>query len=229
MEQVDETTSLTSISIGGKQYRLHLGRVPYLESFVRFQQQASPGTSLIHEPIDLFDEALAGLEGGFRQCFRRLEPDLTLFRRLCQTYEILCVDVVGGRSVPEIGKDLKAGRNEYEVEYKRCIVIKGDKSKARDAAFVLLYVILMEELEDTARLSNQFFGLVQFVLTHRRTFKLKTRRVIRAAYEERFAISAKQRARLDELRNGDRTFEEGEDVTTEDNDDDDDYDSDYWI
>jgi len=51
----------------------------------------------------------AGLEGGYRQCFRRLEPNLTLFRRLCQTYEILCVDVVGGRSVHEIDDDLKAG------------------------------------------------------------------------------------------------------------------------
>lgn len=116
----------------------------------------------------------AGLEGGYRQCFRRLEPNLTLFRRLCQTYEILCVDVVGGRSVHEIDDDLKAGQTEYELEYKYYRPIKGNKSKARDAAFVLLYIILMKELEDTAQLSNQFFGLVLFVLSHRGTFKLKS-------------------------------------------------------
>lgn len=71
------------------------------------------------------------------------------------------------------------------------------------------------------------FNAVVFVVSYPGAFKRKTGTVIRAAYEERFVVSAKQSARLDQWVKSDRESDE-DDVTTEAYDSPEMYDSDHW-
>jgi hypothetical protein len=183
----------------------------------------------VHGPILLFDVALKGIESGYRHCFRSLPPDLSQHHTLCDTYHFLNVDILGGQSISEIFLDLKSGKSDYELEYKRYRAVRGNKSKARDTAFKLLYLILLGSFEDEIRDSAMVFNAVLFVVSHSGTFKWRTRTVIRAAHEERFVISPKQRARLDQWVKEDAAklaVEDDGDVTTEESDSDF-YDSDW--
>jgi hypothetical protein len=210
-------------------YDVEVSKIPYLSSFVDFQTNAQPQTTeFVHGPIPLFDVALKGIESGYRQCFRTLPPDLSQHHTLCDTYELLCVEVLGGQSINEIFKDLKSGQSDYDREERR--EIKGDKSKARDTAFKLLYLILLGDFKDETRDSAKVFNAVLYLVSHSATFKWRTRKVIRAAYEERFVISAKQTAKLEEWEKKDAAklaVEDAGDVTTEDEGSDGYYDSDW--
>lgn len=212
-------------------YDIEVSKIPYLSSFVGSQPNTQPQTTeFVHGPIPLFDVALKGIESGYRQCFRSLPPSLSQHHTLCDTYELLRVDVLGGQSINEIFNDLKSGKSDYEREYKRYREIKGDKSKARDAAFKLLFLILLGDFKDETRDSAKVFNAVLFLVSHAATFKWRTRSVIRAAYEERFVISTKQTARLDVWEKKDAAklaVEDAGDVTTEEEESDGYYDSDY--
>ncbi len=218
----------TAITIGDVRYDIDLSKIPYLLSFVDFQAKAQPqSTELVHDPIPLFDIALKGIESGYRQCFRSLPADLSQHRILCETYDFLCVDVLGGHSIDEIFRDLKSGQSDYDREERR--EIKGNKSKARDAAFKLLYLILLRDFKDEKKDSAKVFNAVLYLVSHAATFKWRTRSVVRAAYEERFVISIKQTAALDKWEKKDTAklaVEDAGDVTTEEEEPDY-YDSDY--
>jgi hypothetical protein len=211
MESQDQKTAVT---IGDVSYDVELSKIPYLSHFVSFQRNASPGSSeFVHDTIPLFEVALKGMESGYRQCFRSVPAELFQYRTLCETYDFLCVEVLGGQSVTEIIKDLKAGQTDYELEYKRYIPIKGNKSKARDTAFKLVYLMLLGEFEDEVKDSTRIYNAVQFVVSHSGTFKWKTRKIVRAAFEDRFVVSAKQMGMLDKWNND--ADQNNDDVTTE--------------
>jgi len=53
---------------------------------------------------------------------------------------------VDGQSINEIFRDLKSGQSNNDREERR--EIKGDKLKARDTAFKLLYLILLRDSKD---------------------------------------------------------------------------------
>jgi hypothetical protein len=211
-------------------YNIEVSKIPYLSSFVNFQTNAqAQNTEFVHGPIPLFDVALKGIESGYRQCFRSLPPDLSQHRILCDTYDFLRIDVLGGQSINEIFNDLKSGQSDYDREERR--EIKGDKSKARDTAFKLLYLILLGDFKDETRDSAKVFNAVLYLVSHAATFKWRTRRVVRAAYEERFEISTKQRAGLDKWEKKDAAklaVEDACDVTTEEEGSDSYYDSDGY-
>lgn len=198
-------------------YDIDVFKILYLLSFVDFQANAQPQSiELVHDPIPLFDIALKGIESGYRQCFRSLPADLSQHRILCDTYDLLRVDVLGGQSINEISRDLKSGQSDYDREERR--EIKGDKSKARDTAFKLLYLILLWDFKDEMQDSAKVFNAVLYLVSHAATFKWRTRSVVRAAYEERFIISTKQRAGLDKWEKKDTAklaVEDAGDVTTE--------------
>lgn len=219
----------TAIQIGGVNYDVDITKIPYLSSFVNFETKAQPqSTELVHEPIPLFDIALKGIEFGYRQCFRSLPADLSQHHTLCDTYHFLHVDVLGGQPINEIIKDLKSGASDYDREERR--KIEGDKAKARDTAFKLLYLILLGEFTDEIKDSAKVFNAVLYLVSHAATFKWRTRSVVRAAYEERFVVSAKQGAILDkwEKKDPDKlAVEDAGDVTTEDEESDYYYHSDY--
>ena len=122
---------------------------------------------------------------------------------------------------------MKSGQNDYDREERR--EIKGDKSKARDTAFKLLYMILRGDFKDEARDSAKVFNAVLYLVSHSATFKWRTRKVVRAAYEERFVISTKQTARLDQWEKKDAAklaVEDAGDITTDEEEADTYYDSD---
>jgi hypothetical protein len=223
-----DTIEHTSIIIGSAKHDIDVSQIPYFSSFVDFQSKTQPeGTALVHGPIPLIDAALKGIQSGYRQCFRALPPDISQHHILCETYDFLGIDILGEQHVDEIFADLKACKTDYELEYKSYTAIKGNKSKARDAAFKLLYLILIGEFRDVNKDCMKVYNAVLFIVSHSATFKWKTRTVIRAAYQERFVVTLKQIARLDEWLKGDTEADVGADVTTTDESSDGYCDSDY--
>jgi hypothetical protein len=194
-------------------YSVHVSKIPYLASFVRRQKVTQPeATEFIHEPINLFDVALKGVESGYRQCFRSLPTHLSQYRTLIETYKFLNVDILSGLSIDEVIANLKVGKADYDPEERR--TIRGNKGLARDTAFQLLYMILYAQFEDETKDSMKLFNAVMFVVSHPGTFKYRTKRVVRVAYEERFRPTTKQRARLDQWEKGEAANYET-DATTE--------------
>ncbi|KFY69461.1 hypothetical protein V496_00230 [Pseudogymnoascus sp. VKM F-4515 (FW-2607)] len=197
-EPPNPSTTTTTIKIGDKDYHIELSKIPYLSAFADFETKAQA------QPKEL--------------CFRSLPPDLAQHHALCETYEFLCIDVLGGQSLNEVIRDLKSGKDDYELEYKYYRTIKGNKSKARDVAFRLLHLILCGEFENETKDSTNVYNAVMFIVSHANTFKWRTRKVVRAAYEERFVVSVKQRAGLDKWEKKDEAklaVEDDGDVTTE--------------
>lgn len=209
----DDLKATYTIKIGEVDYSVPLSKVPYFASFVQLQKEAQPdATEFIHEPIKLFDVALKGIESGYRQCFRSLPTDLSQYRTLFESYKFLNIDVLSGLSIDDVIPNLKVGKADYDPEERRSI--PGNKSLARDTALQLLYLIQQADFEDEVKVSMKLFNAVMFVVSHPGTFKDRTKRVIRAAYEERFIVTTKQRARLDQWGNGETT-DYGTDATTE--------------
>jgi hypothetical protein len=86
---------------------------------------------------------------------------------------------------------------------------------------------LVGEFRDENMGCMKVFNAILFIVSHSATFKWKTRTVIRAAYQERFVVTSKQIARLDEWLKGDTEEDVDEDVTTTDESSDEYYNSDY--
>jgi hypothetical protein len=202
-----------AIRIGDVDYNIDVSKIPYLESFVRLQKDTQPqATKIIHGPINLFDVALRGVEFGYRQCFRYLPTDLSQYRTLFQTYKFLSVDVLSNLSIDQVIANLKVGKSDYDLEERRRI--SGNKGLARDTAFQLLYMILHPHYGDETKDKMKLFNAVMFVVSHPGTFKYRTKRIIRVAYEGQFGLTVKQRPKLDQWEKGE-TSEYEIDVTTE--------------
>lgn len=187
-----------------------MSRIPRLASLVLDNGvRSSQSTEITYGAIPLFDVALKGIESGYRQCFRSISSNINFYRTLCETYDFLYVDVCKGRTLGEIIKDLKAAQ-DYD-EYR-------NKSKARDAAFKLVYSMLRDTFQSNEKHKNTIFNAVLFVISHPGTFKWKTRNAVRAVYESQFMPSVKQRANLDrwhKLDTSGRADTDEDDVTTE--------------
>ncbi|KAH7021762.1 hypothetical protein B0J12DRAFT_687264 [Macrophomina phaseolina] len=224
----DFAKSSTTVKIGETYYSVDLGKVPYLESYLRFQGNAGQCTT--HGDVPLFAVAYAGLENGYRQYFRKLPDQLDQYHTLCETLDILCIDVLQQQTVKEVFEDLREGKGSYECEHKRSIFVKGDKKKARNAAFKLLYLILCAEFESDEKDSQIVYNAVLFVVSHRGIFKYRIRKMVRAAYEERFHISTKQMASLNKwpvLEPGKNGQASEDEATTESSSDFGDWNSDF--
>lgn len=197
-----------------------------MESYTRRQEASQPRSiEIIHGPIDLFDVAVKGIESGYRQCFRCLSTDLFQYRTLFQTYRFLEVDILSNLSIDQVIANLKVGKSDYDPEERR--TIPGNKSLARDTALQLLFLILDPQYRYDMRVKMKLYNAVMFVVSHPRTFKYCTKRVIRVAYEEEFGLTFKQKQKLDQWEKGEIAKDEI-DVTTEEEPDyyfDSDYDS----
>lgn len=146
---IESNSRKTTLKIGDTFYDVDISTIPYLSAFVKFQRLSRPqSTDFIHGNIALFDVALRGLDSGYRQCFRSLRDDISQYHTLCETYDFLGVDVLAGQSIDNIFADLRACKTDYELEYKRYRAVRGDKSRARDAAFRLLFLIIRGEFSD---------------------------------------------------------------------------------
>jgi hypothetical protein len=206
-----------TIRIGDVNYRTDMSKIPYLESFVRLQKATRPETTeIIHGPINLFDVALKGVESGYRQCFRCLPPNLSQYRALLQTYKFLDVDVLNNLSMDQVIANLKVIKKYDDFEERR--QISRNKAFARDTAFQLLYLMLQPRSGDETMDSMKLFNAVIFVVSHPGTFKDRTKRMVRVAYEEQFRLTFKQRVRLDQWEKGE-TADSEVDMTTEEESD----------
>ncbi|OJJ65537.1 hypothetical protein ASPBRDRAFT_672065 [Aspergillus brasiliensis CBS 101740] len=146
----------------------------------------------------LFDFALQELESCYRFCFRSLPVDLAQYHTFCETYDFLGVDGLVGQTIDHVFVDLRACKIDYEVENKSHHAIKGDKALARDAAFRLFFLIPAGELGDEAKDNAKAYNAVLFIVSHPGTIKYRTKAILCATSEERFVVSHKQRARLDQ-------------------------------
>ncbi|KAF4878518.1 hypothetical protein CGCSCA1_v002206 [Colletotrichum siamense] len=71
--------------------------------------------------------------------------------------------------------------------------------ESRDAAFQLVYLFLMDELDPTdfgGKCSNTAFQAVEYVIKNS-WFSASTRSMVREAYNERFTPTKKQKERLE--------------------------------
>lgn len=214
---IESNSRKTRLKIGDTFYNVDISAIPYLSSFVRFQRLAQPqNTKFVHGNIPLFDIALKGLESGYRQCFRSLRGDIPQYHTLCGTYDFLGVDILAGQSIDDIFADLRACKTNYELEYKRYRAVRGDKSRSRNAAFRLLFLIIRSEFSDEKKVPAKVYNAVLFVVSHPGTFKQGTRTAVRSVFDERFVVSTKQRSQLDRWKKGATINSSGDDNTTED-------------
>ena len=166
----------------------------------------------MHSRNLILSAALAGFAlaqgNGSMSLTELISSNSNLYRTRCDTYDFLYIDVCKGRTVGEIIKDLKAAQ---DYEYR-------NKSKARDAAFKLVYFMLRDTFQSNEKHKNTIFNAVLFVISHPGTFKWKTRNAVRAVYESQFIPSVKQRANLDrwhKLDSSGMADTDEDDVTTE--------------
>ncbi|KAK4152388.1 hypothetical protein C8A00DRAFT_34915 [Chaetomidium leptoderma] len=128
------------------------------------------------------------------------------------TLQSLPIDVLAGRGVRDVMGDMRQGKSDWDPEERT--EIRGSKDLARDSAFRLLYLILVDESAMEARNRNSVYNATDFVVSHGGIFKCRTRKMVCAAFEGRFHVSDKQRKNLDKWPIGSEV-EEREDVTTE--------------
>ena len=194
-----EVVSKTTIKIGDTQYEVDLSKIPYLASFVNFQTRLPPPQNeLVHSPIPLFEVALKGIESGYRQCFRLLPIDLAQYYTLCETYDFLCIDVLRGQSHYDIVAEMIHGKPRCDDRRVRKAKAKANRAKARDAVFKLVYLILMSDFENEVSARMKIFNAVERVVMQSEVFERKARIMVRAAFQERFNVSYRQRAILDQ-------------------------------
>jgi hypothetical protein len=151
-------SSKNPITINSTTYKIHTPQIPYLAFFIAFTTKARPETtSFTHtSPIPLCPVALKGVESGYRHCFCLLPASLPQHQLLCETYDILGVNILAGsQPFSLLLSDLKAGEDGYEVDDDNfCgvaagyVVVKGDRKKARDAAFRMVYFLLLGEIAE---------------------------------------------------------------------------------
>ena len=224
----DDSEKLT-IFIGNATHILDADSLPpYVKGFVDFERAKrrddQAATIFTHNgDIPLFDVALFGLQHGWRHIFRRLGcDDLAPYRTICETYNFLGVDIINAtETLDEIRTELKAGRARDD-ETGRSTTWRpgeGNKSKSRDAAFQLLYLILQVELSEATAADKKIYNAVFFIVSHPTIFKRATRDTLRKAYDARFLASKRQTAILDKWAHSHRSDENADATTSEDEND----------
>lgn len=183
-DSADTGSNNTLVIIGGVEFRIDVSDIPYLAA-----RRGSSGT-LSHEDIDYFDIAIKGLRLGFRKCFQLIPADIEEHLKLMRTYKLLEIDVLGKATISDLVKQFK-----HQSGYGEAVT---SKAITRDTAYKLL--LLMSNMQhtttdDKASL-NSLFHAVLFVISHPRTFKCNTRLVIKAAHDQWFEVSSKQKDQL---------------------------------
>jgi hypothetical protein len=180
------------------------------KTFDRGQGETKETTKSLYGDGPYSEVIRYGVDKGFRQFFRRMPMRLSQFHLLCDTLDSLAIDVTGGRTIRDIMYDMRKVKDEWDPEERSNI--GGLKNIARDSAFRLLYMLLQSNVVD----NNMAYNAVVFVVSHRRIFKHRTRKMVREAFEENCQMSIKQRAGLNKwpVEESSSTISE-EDVTTE--------------
>ncbi|XWX00639.1 hypothetical protein V2A60_008660 [Cordyceps javanica] len=147
--------------------------------------------AIAHSALPFSDVIKFGQDEGFRKIFRSMPTKLSDYLILCKSLKLLAIDVLQGQHIREIMADMRLGKVERDPEERQ--QIGGQRRLARDAAFKLLYVFLQSECKDV----NMAYNAALFVVSHRRIFRYRTRRIVREAFLYRFTASQKQQKELD--------------------------------
>jgi hypothetical protein len=214
------------IQIGSKQYILNPKKFPYLDAYLSFLRHSGQLADQIptHADIPFFDVIVYCLKHGHRHFFRRMPPDISSYRTVCDSIELLGIDVLKGRNIRDFMDELRwCGRSPCNPDDRSVIPV--NKRLARDVAFRLVYQYLLGdfatgELGPADRDANMAFNVAIFVVSHPLVFRWRTRKMVRAAFEDRFNISRKQRAALDRhpIEDPSSDVAQEEDVTTDEED-----------
>ncbi|CAF9926779.1 MAG: hypothetical protein GOMPHAMPRED_004219 [Gomphillus americanus] len=176
IERLEPGTKITLV-VGGVEHRMDVSGIPYLNSLPRTSGE------IVHGKIEYFDIAVKGLQTGYRKCFQMMTTEIQDHIKLIETYKLLQIDLLRGTTQFEVVKMLK-------TEY-------GDgKAVPQDAAYKLLFLMYTTRSFADAKALNNIFNAVFFIISHPRTFKGRTRIVIKTAFDEWFHATIKQQAQL---------------------------------
>ncbi|KAH7021583.1 geranylgeranyl pyrophosphate synthetase [Microdochium trichocladiopsis] len=170
----------------------------YLESHQQLLSKSQTSTaesSKKRADVPFFDVITYSVEHGFRHFFRRMPCQLADYRVLCNSLNTLAVDVVKQQRLQDVVRELKTRDDDYDPLERRAI--KGSKAGARNAAFTMLYLFLVDESLSPARDGTVAYNAVLYIVSHGRKFKYRTRKMVREAFEARFVVTHKQRMGLD--------------------------------
>ncbi|KAF4440341.1 geranylgeranyl pyrophosphate synthetase [Fusarium austroafricanum] len=205
-ERKDDAPVMTTVDIHAEAERS--------ETLGGRQEKAKETTRPKYGDVPYSELISYGMDKGFRQFFRRMPTQLSQYHLLCDTLDSLAIDVTNGRTIRDFMHDMRNCKDEWDPEER--IWIKGPKKIARDSAFRLLYLLLQTKIVD----NNMAYNATLFVVSHRRMFKYRTRKMVREALEENCPVSAKQRAGLNRwpIEDSFSTIPGDDDVTTESED-----------
>ncbi|KAI0436851.1 geranylgeranyl pyrophosphate synthetase [Xylaria telfairii] len=170
-----------------------LPNTTYLESQPRSGQDSS--IVLKHPGIPFFDEVVRGLSKGPRELIRLMPTRLSAHRELCNTLKFLGVNVLEGRTLRHIMDDFRSGKDDFDPD--GWGMVHSSKSLARDSAFRLLYMFLLDGLVSVVQDKAMAYNAAFFVVSHPRIFRYRARKMVRWAFDERFGITDKQRTDMD--------------------------------
>ncbi|KAF3057089.1 hypothetical protein GL218_06015 [Daldinia childiae] len=212
-------TSSVTIKVGETEHLINTNKFPYFKAFLNFQQKSGQNTTPVptHGDIPFFDVINYGVSNGFRHFFRRMPVQLSDYHTLCETLEFLTIDVLKGQKLRDIMNDLRKCKSDYDRFDGTGTM--GQKSIARDASFRLLYIFLLGEFESEAQDRAMAYNAALFVVSHPGTFKQRTRKMVREAFEERFLVTEKQKNGLDKWPVSDLLEDLEDDCTTEESSD----------
>lgn len=88
-----------------------------------------------------------------------------------------------------------AGKNDLDPD--GWGTVRSSKSLARDSAFRLLYMFLLDGLVSVVQDKAMAYNAAFFVVSHPRIFRNRARKMIRWAFDERFGITYKQQKNMD--------------------------------
>ncbi|KAI0516863.1 geranylgeranyl pyrophosphate synthetase [Xylaria bambusicola] len=207
------------IQVGEKTYdSIDVEVMPYFKTYFGSQLRSSQDspTILNHPSIPFFDEVFRGLAKGPREFFRLVPAGLAAYKELCTTLKLLGINILEGRTIQyHIMKDFQNGKDDYDPDERR--TIRGVKGTARDSAFRLLYMFLSDGMASEPRDKTMAYNAAFFVVSHLRMFGVRTRKMVRMAFDERFGLTVKQRANMDKwpLKNSMGGESSDDDQTTE--------------
>ena len=193
--------------------------MPYFKTYFNLQLWPGHDSSIVlyHPSIPFFDEVFRGLAKGPREFFRLVPSGLAAYRGLCSTLKLLDIKILEGGTIRyHIMNDFRGGKDDYDRR-----AIRGDKETARDSAFRLLYMFLLDGLVSGSRDKAMAYNAAFFVVSHPRMFGVRARKMVRMAFDERFGLTKKQRENMDkwplESSTGRDSSEDGQTTVSEGN------------
>ncbi|KAF9774682.1 hypothetical protein IL306_007295, partial [Fusarium sp. DS 682] len=222
-----DSNGTITVIMGGKSYIVDPSTIPHFKYLMVSRPPGSEKTPFIHSDIPFFEAINYSVQNGLRNLFRRMPHQLRDYRTLCDTIDSLGIDVRQGLNLRDIIKLLKVESDDYDPEERR--VIKSSKTGARDAAFRFIYLLLKggpssQSLSSSSSLALSTqdravaYNAVSYVVSHRRIFGYRTRKIVREAFEAVSSLTYKQRLALDKWAVTEPTYSgwEREDETTDD-------------